>query len=392
MVTPEKIDEWLKEAEARPGSALLLLKQIASRLRDLSTRNEDLLAENIALQNGEQVEEYKKRITHLEYQLALLKRRFGEGELASIDTVKTNRFSLLFYDLKGRVLRMELDPVDLNAGVLPGKLAGEKQIFGESPRLLALPSDEELLFLYSSGRVSTHPVSDIPSVTIDGEWMMDQASLPGEAHSGERLVCLLPFSQLPLADYFLQASRRGCVKKTMTTIAESVLTNHFIGRGIIQKADQPFEIMLCRKQETVVLLTSEGILLCLDVDDLTYTAEERLQLAPTDHVVAAYPIQDDAVLLVLTQTGKVILRPAENLEPVRVKTAKGIPLIPSARRDKGVRIIGSALVHESDRVFVLMGDGSLKIHNVMDLTSSGAIQSDFDLLAFTTYPDTLEGG
>jgi DNA gyrase/topoisomerase IV subunit A len=386
MVTPEKIDEWLKEAEARPGSALLLLKQIANRLRDLSTHNEELLAENIALQNGEQVEEYKKRISHLEYQLALLKRRFGEGELNTLDIEKTDRFSMLSYDLKGRVLRMELDPADLKTGVLPGRFGGEKQIFGESPRLLALPSDEELLFLFSSGRVSTFPVGDIPSVSLAGEWMMDQATVPGESHSGERLVCLLPFSKLPLADYFLQASRRGCVKKTMTTIAESVLTNHFIGRGIIQKADQPFEIMLCRKQERVVLLTWEGMLLCLDVDDLTYTAEERLQLAPTDHVVAAFPIQQDATLLVMTQTGKVILRTAETLQPVHAQTARGTSLIPSARRDKGVRVIGSAMVHESDRVLVLLGDGSLKIHGVKELTASGAIQSESGLLAFATCP------
>src|SRR5574339_925274 len=72
-----KIEEWMKEAEARPESAVTIVRLVAKRLRELTDRNEELLTENIALQNGTRVEEYQKRIAHLEYQLELLKRRFG---------------------------------------------------------------------------------------------------------------------------------------------------------------------------------------------------------------------------------------------------------------------------------------------------------------------------
>ena len=78
-----KIDEWMKEAEARPESAVTIVKLIARRLRELTERDEELLTENIALQNGTRVEEYQKRIAHLEYQLDLLKRRFGTPEAAA---------------------------------------------------------------------------------------------------------------------------------------------------------------------------------------------------------------------------------------------------------------------------------------------------------------------
>src|SRR6266511_6182069 len=77
-----KIDEWMQEAEARPESAVTIVKLVAKRLRELTERNEELLTENIALQNGTRVEEYQKRIAHLEYQLDLLKRRFGKDETA----------------------------------------------------------------------------------------------------------------------------------------------------------------------------------------------------------------------------------------------------------------------------------------------------------------------
>jgi predicted RNase H-like nuclease (RuvC/YqgF family) len=77
MSFTNKIDEWMKEAEERPESAVMIVRLIARRLRELTERDEELLAENIALQNGTRVEEYQKRIAHLEYQLDLLKRRFG---------------------------------------------------------------------------------------------------------------------------------------------------------------------------------------------------------------------------------------------------------------------------------------------------------------------------
>src|SRR4030095_5852429 len=80
-----KIDEWMKEAEERPESAITIVKLISRRLRELTERNEELLAENIALQNGTRVEEYQKRITHLEYQLDLLKRRFGDDDKAPME-------------------------------------------------------------------------------------------------------------------------------------------------------------------------------------------------------------------------------------------------------------------------------------------------------------------
>src|SRR5512134_1221171 len=108
-----KIDEWMKEAEARPESAVTIVKLVAKRLRELTERNEELLTENIALQNGTRVEEYQKRIAHLEYQLDLLKRRFGSDEVEltqlPIQTAAASTMSLLVYNTYGRILRLELN-------------------------------------------------------------------------------------------------------------------------------------------------------------------------------------------------------------------------------------------------------------------------------------------
>src|SRR5512147_2416324 len=107
-----KIDEWMKEAEERPESAAMIVRLIARRLRELTERDEELLAENIALQNGTRVEEYQKRIAHLEYQLDLLKRRFGVADASLVELPakpdEASTLSLLVYNPQGRIFRLEL--------------------------------------------------------------------------------------------------------------------------------------------------------------------------------------------------------------------------------------------------------------------------------------------
>src|SRR4030095_7247510 len=132
----------MKEAEARPQTAVTIVKRVSKRLRELTERNEELLTENIALQNGTRVEEYQKRIAHLEYQLDLLKRRFGADEslLAELPTTSTEKstISLLVHNNYGRILRLEID----SDTQLLGRIVDETLQNSEQPRLLVVPSNE----------------------------------------------------------------------------------------------------------------------------------------------------------------------------------------------------------------------------------------------------------
>ena len=136
MSFTNKIEEWMKEAEERPESAATIVRLVVRRLRELSERNEELLAENIALQNGTRVEEYQKRIAHLEYQLDMLKRRFGmdiaamENLPAKIDGTST--MNMLVYNAQGRIIRVELDAEAREIGHITGKMITDH----EPPRLL----------------------------------------------------------------------------------------------------------------------------------------------------------------------------------------------------------------------------------------------------------------
>ena len=381
-----KIDEWMKEAETRPESAVTIVRLVSKRMVELTARNEELLAENIALQNGTRVEEYQKRIAHLEYQLDLLKRRFGsEGvELAELPTqsAAASTLSLLVYNAYGRILRVEIDSERQTLG----RIADETLQNSEQPRLLAIPSNEEVLLLFTSGRVATCAVDDISTVEINSEWMWANAALPDEPHAGEWLACVMPVSRLPLSEFFLQVSRRGCVKKTMTSMAQSILGNHYLGKGTLQKSDQPFDVRLSQKKDLFAFVTFEGKLLGLDVNELPYSAEDRIKLTTSDYVIASFMPHPDESMLFFTQTGKVIHREQASLELSKSALAKGQALISPARLEQGVRFIGAASVRGTDRIVVLDARGNLKIHMAEAVTGSGSIEADGLILSAGVIP------
>lgn len=381
MSLSNKIEEWMKEAEERPESAVTIVRLIARRLRELSERDEELLAENIALQNGTRVEEYQKRIAHLEYQLDLIKRRFGvdEGTLVELPTqpVEASTPNLLVYNAQGRIFRIELNSDAKELGRITSDMSNDH----EPPRILALPSNEEALLLYTSGRVGTYKVSDIPLIELGGAWEWSQAALPDEPRAGELLACITPFSRLPLSDFFLQISRRGCAKKTMTSMAQSVLNNHYIGKGAIQKSDQPFDLMLSHKNDHAVFVTYEGKVIAFDVDDLAYATEERVKLSATDYVIASFITHADDSLVFVTQTGKVIHRESKSIDTSKSSTAKGQSLIPPSRLEQGVRFMGAASVRDSDSIVALDASGRLTIHQADSLTGSGSIAAEAWILS-----------
>lgn len=389
MTFAEKIDEWIKEAETRPGSALMILKLIAGRMRDLTERNEELLAENIVLQNGSRVQEYEKRITHLEYQLALLKKRFGaDGELIAglPDQVQTEpkKLYLLAYNAQGRIFRFDM-PAGADTNFLVC-ITGDMSSSGELPRLLVLPAQEEVLMLFTSGRVSTLAVAELPlSDGAERARNWNEAALPDEPRAGELLACLTPLSRLPTADYFLQVSRRGSVKKTLSAMSETVLANHYLGRGAVQKADQAFDTHLCQKKERVVLVSAQGRLLTLDVDELSYAAEERIRLAATDYIVASVVLPAGESLLCLTQTGKVIETSGEMLVVSKSSQVRGLSLIPPNRLEQGTRFVGALSFGSQTRVVVLDGTGKPALHAAAMLSAAGAIKTSAQFLALVSF-------
>jgi DNA gyrase/topoisomerase IV subunit A len=252
--------------------------------------------------------------------------------------------------------------------------------------LLVVPSNEEVLLLFTSGRVSTCAVLNISTVEFGTEWIWDQAALPDEPRAGEFLACVMPISHLPLSDFFMQVSRRGCVKKTMTSMAQSILGNHYLGKGALQKSDQPFDVTLCLKKDLFAFVTLEGKLIGLDVNELSYSAEDRIKLTASDYVIASFVPHAQESMLFVTQTGKVIHREHGSLELSKSSLAKGQALIPPSRLEQGVRFIGAASVRDQDRIAVLDSQGNLRVHLTESVTGIGSIEADGLILSIGVIP------
>lgn len=394
MFPSEKIEEWLQEVSERPLSAPLIIQFIANRLNELSKWNEQLREENIALRSEKRVQEYEQQISYLTYQLDLLKRQFN-GEMPSEEVLKTiskplDILNILVYDSEGRIARLELDAANVDDGntiVNFERLATDE----EPARLLVVPSSEELLCIFTSGRIAPLPVTSIPLVQMDEQppnW--DQVQIPHEPALGDALACLMPVSRMTLADFLVQISRRAFMKKIRMALAPSIMENLYIGRGAKLSGDQTMNIFLGHKADRYILLSEEGYLGSVTAEMLSFAVVEAMRLNSTDHLVGAFPIQPEQSLLAMTQIGKAIHRTAESIDVAEALNRKGKALYSTARREKGVRVVGGSTVDANDWALALHQNGTLSLHAVSSLIESGTISVDGEILAFTVFSKAEE--
>jgi DNA gyrase/topoisomerase IV subunit A len=381
MLSPDKIDEWLKEVEERPGSAALIIRYIANRLADLSSRNEELLDENISLRTNRKVEEYESRIATLEHQVEIMKRQFkGEMDLPPEAAPQADTLSLVLFDLQGRLMRLELDPEQLQSGAHLGRL---KQLPDPNapPELLLTGSLEELLLAYDTGRTISLPATRLPVQQDTLDW---DSALLQETIGAESLVALLPIARMALYDFVVQTTRRGFAKRLPGNFFATCVEKRFIGSGVKLKIDQTGALVLCNKDDLLVLATHQGSLVTLDVSKLPSAIEELFKLAHTDHVAASFALRQQPSLLAVTSNGKAIHRDAGWLEPAATFKTSGQSLIPASRREAGVRLVSAAAVSPDDWGAALWSDGLLTLHQASDLFASGSLGTrEAEVLSFT---------
>lgn len=391
MINQDQIEEWIREVEERPSSGTLIVRFVANRLRDLTQRNEELLAENIALRTNKRVEEYESRIANLEYQLDMLKRQVG-GNLsglanALITPAAEERLSVLAYLPMGRVLRVELGVNSLAGGQRVPQLISPVAAGERPPRLLVTNSQEELVFLFDSGRTVTMPVSAIP-VGTEENLVWKNAYLV-EPRAGEELATVAPMGRLALADAIVQASRRGCLKRMLKSSFENHLAKSYIGAGILQKPDLNCALVLTNKEDVIVMASREGFVMSMAVSRLPFTTEEALRLSVTDYIASAFGVGRKPGLLFVTNNGKAVVRESSWLEQPASSKSRGQALFSPARREAGTRLAGAAAVDEQDWSMALLSSGAICCYRVADLTAAGALpdlSAQDEVIDFCAFP------
>jgi DNA gyrase/topoisomerase IV subunit A len=363
---------------------------MADRLRDLDDWNQKLRVENLEIRSGARLEVYERQITHLEYQLDLLKRQIGgELDLEALreETPEPVReaHNLLVYGPQGRILRLDLAVHPMEDGSLICQLEGLESLTGEPPRLLITTVTEELMLIFSSGRIYTCPVHALPLVdpTTNIDWL--EAGVIEEPNLGETLACIVPISKMALDDFHLQVSRRGYLKKIRKALVPTIMESKYVGTGVKLPADQTLTLMMGYENERYVLVSYEGYLQVVPEMMLPYAIVEAMRLGKTDHLVAAFPLPAGQGILTMTQIGKVIHRSEESLESAKDLHRKGSMLYTTARRSAGVRVIGAAVAAPDDWGVALHVGGQLTLHAISDVLGKGAVPVETELLDFDTF-------
>ncbi len=398
MIRSEQIEEWLQEVEQRPSSAGLIIRYITNRLKDLTARNEELLAENIALRSERKVEEFEGKIANLEYQVEVLKRQLGgvvNGTISAPAAV-TETISLLVYTVKGHIVRAGLPMDGFTSGAALAAFAEQIAVNGPPPRILMAGSQEELLFVFDSGRSATMPLSEIPEQVTESagdlltlDW---STAYRAEPRAGEELAAVLAIGRMSLYEYILQMSRRGCAKKMMRSAFEQHLAKNYVGTGIRAQPDKTCSLALSGRDERVILASREGWLATVEVSHLPYTSEEVLRLGATDYIVSAFTESQKPSVVVVTDNGKVINRECGWLEPTESFKTRGQAVFSQSRRDAGVRVAGAAAVAPNDWGAALLSDGRVITSKMDDLLAAGSLPEAGDnarVMDFITF--TLPG-
>ena len=391
MFTSEKIEEWIQEVRERPSSAPLVIQFIADRLRDLDQWNQKLRAENIEIRSGARIETYEREIAHLEYQLELLKRQIeGEVDLEKLadlaPTPKVETLNLIIYGPQGRVQNLQIDLDGLENGATLGRIKGMLALDPEPPRILITSSSDELMLIFTSGRICTIPVSAIPMESDPSKDILwKEVEIPEEPNLGETLACLAPISKMALAEFFIQISRRGYMKKIRSALAPTIMENKFIGTGVKVPADQTLALTMSKVGDRYVLVSYEGYMQVLPEAILPYAIVEAMRMGKSDHLVAAFPVSQGQSVLVMTQIGKLIHRSDQSLEESTDLQRKGRMLYSTARREAGVRVVGASAITGEDWAVTLQTDGLITLHSVSDLVGKGALSAGAELLDFVTF-------
>jgi DNA gyrase/topoisomerase IV subunit A len=209
--------------------------------------------------------------------------------------------------------------------------------------------------------------------------------VPEARRSKESLACLTPVARLALSEFILQISRRGYVKKIGTSMAATILSQHYIGAGTVLPVDKVFDTLLCGKESRIALVSHEGYLLYLDAGRLPFSVEEAMRLGNTDHLIAALVAEPGKTILAMTQIGKLVILGEEELEIAQSLKSKGQAIFSSQRRASGVRVTGAAAVSETDWAAALHADGQITLHSAGALLGRGTLPVEGALLAFTTF-------
>jgi hypothetical protein len=362
MITRAKIDEWIRQVEATPVLAPIIIRQITDRLLDLDAMNESLRAENLELSEGNRVKEYERRIVELEFQLDLLKRQLGSaGHPPQLEAT-----SLLLYNDKGQLIRLAIDDASL-AGDQPFlRIESTPHILSRTFGLVSASVFDQLLLVFSTGRTVSLPVEQIPLSTAGSmDWT---AAYQADLRSMEDLACLLPITRLLAYDCCVQVSRFGAARKIAIQYFSTFISNNNIGKGVKFNFDRILNLTLCNENQLLVLVSKGGSLLSQSISALPVALDEIMRFKVNDYVVSALTLAPEQTLVAVTQDGAAYAQNQAWLLPAKTVERKIRQILPENNAEDDA-LAGAVALGALDWLIVYREDGTLSAYRPGNLSN-----------------------
>jgi hypothetical protein len=383
MINRARIEDWIRQAEALPAAAPLIIRQIAGRFIELDEMNEKLRAENLALSSGEKVREYEQKLAELEFQIAVLKRQAGGAAMPAM-SLEAAQAEMILYNEKGQILRFGIQPANLeDAELLPvvtakaaataataaviTTLKGDWALEGRTFGLLPVAPNDTLLLIFSSGRTVSLPLDDIPPMALeDLDWT---SAFVEEPRPMEEMVAVMPITRLAWFGLGAQISRFGYGKRVAQNYLKTFMTNASVGRGTKFDFDRLFRLVLCNEDDLFVMASKLGNFQAQAALTLPLTLDEVIRFKAGDYLVAAFTLGAEQNVVVVTQDGYAAIQKPGWMQPEDATGRKNRVIVD--KRPEGWSLSGAAPASAGDWGLLYRDDRSLVAFDLAHVTARG---------------------
>lgn len=293
----------------------------------------------------------------------------GEGEI-NIEDMIQDEDVLISMTQRGYIKRTPLKEYRLQA-------RGGKGLIGMTTRdedilehLQAAGSLSTVLFFTDKGKVYTRKAYEIPEASRTARGTSINNVLPLE--SEEKVTALLAVTGFGDAEYLMMATRKGRIKRVVTTAFDNVRQTGIIALSL-EPDDELGWVKLTHGGEHLILVSELGKGIRFDEEDVrpmgrTAAGVNAIKLADNDYVAGFGVVNSGEDLLIITERG---YGKRTAVEDYRLQNRYGSGVRALVLREAGDRIVNARVVSRGDEVTCISSNGIMLRTSVASISRQG---------------------
>ncbi len=293
----------------------------------------------------------------------------GEGEI-NIEDMIQDEDVLISMTQRGYIKRTPLKEYRLQG-------RGGKGLIGMSTReedilehLQAAGSLSTILFFTDKGKVYTRKAYEIPEASRTARGTSVNNVLPLE--SEEKVTALLAVTGFGDAEYLMMATRKGRIKRVVTTAFDNVRQTGIIALSL-EPDDELGWVKLTHGGEHLILVSEMGKGIRFDEEDVrpmgrTAAGVNAIKLADNDYVAGFGVVSSGEDLLIITERG---YGKRTSVDDYRLQNRYGSGVRALVLREAGDRVVSARVVSRSDEVTCISSNGIMLRTSVASISRQG---------------------